>query len=520
MVSHWPLLALIALAGVLRVTFFTGLLASDDTEYASWAISILNGSFEPGASMTAMRIALDAIAAASFGLFGVSEWALGLPALVASLLTLVIVYCIAFMVDGWVAALVAGFLYAMSPLNILNSSVLLPEVPMGFFVALGVFLFLLGLRAASSHAAIALTVCSGLAIGLGYLVKEPAVLVLGAFVLMGLARFAHGGGHAWLYALPIVGFAALFAVETAAYWMSSGEPLHRFRLIAQYTVATVVRSEKQRQLQSLWLYPRSMFLVVNQVGLFFYLLCGGAALAFLKRWRTPWLIVIWLVIPFLYLQFGSTSLTSYNALPKQPRYLEALTVPAVILIGLWTAECFRSSGPLGRRLAYSALGLYAITAPLFTTVSFIDRRAIIQPIRDVAAFLISSKLQPVYATSTITNGLWFSSAGSSAVAVSRVCLGCVAGPCTPAAPARVGEVWAIPQQVHPASFPPATNCAGWRTAAEVPMTLPVTHQRMIHLLLGIFDRLPLPHAVDQEVSPLRSLLAAKYVTVNRPSKDP
>jgi len=519
-VSHWPLLALLALAGVLRVTFFTGLLASDDTAYAFRALSMLNGAFEPGASMTAMRIVLDSTAAASFGLFGVSEWTLGLPALTASLLTLVIVYCIAFMVDGRVAALVAGLLYAVSPLNVLYSSVLLPEVPMGFFVALGVFLFLLGLRAFPSRGAIAMTLGSGLAIGLGYLVKEPAALVLGAFLLMGLARLAHGDRHAWLYALPIVGFAALFAVETAAYWVSSGELLHRFRLIAHYQGTAALGSENVRRLQSLWLYPRSMFLVVNQVGLLFYLVCGGAALALLKRWRTPWLIVLWLVIPFLYLQFGSTSLTSYDALPKQPRYLEALTVPAVILIGVWAAECFRSSGLLGRRMAYAALGLYVFTAPLFTTVSFIDGRAFVQPIRDVAAFLGSSRLQPVYATSTFANGFWFWSVGSSVPEPSRVCLGCVAGPCSLAAPSRVGEVWAIPQDAPPAPLPPATDCARWRTAAEVPVTLPATHQHMIRALLAILDRLPLPRAVGREVQPLRSLLEAKYVTVNRPSEAP
>jgi 4-amino-4-deoxy-L-arabinose transferase-like glycosyltransferase len=518
--SLWPLLALLILAGVLRVIFFAGLVASDDTAYAYWAISMLNGSFEPGASMTAMRIALDAAAAVSFGLFGVSEWALGLPALTASLLTLVIIYLIAFMVGGRVAALVAGLLYAVSPLNILESSALLPEVPMGFFVALGVFLFILGLRAAPSRAAIALTLGSGLAIGVGYLVKEPAALMLGAFVLIGLARLARGDRHAWLYALPVAGFAALFTVETVLYWVSSGELLHRFRFIARFTVAAALDFEKERRAQSFWLYPRSMFFVVTQVGLLFYLLCGGAALALLKRWRTPWLVVLWLVIPFLYLQFGSTSLTSYIALPKQPRYLEALTAPAVILVGVWATECFRSSGLLGRRMAYAALGLYVFTAPLFTTVSFIDHRAVVQPIRDVATFLVSSRLQPVYATSTFTNGFWFWSVGSSAPEVSRVCVGCVAGPCSLAAPSRVGEVWAIPQDAPPAPLPAATDCARWRPAAEVPVTLPATQQDMIRVLLAILDRLPLPRAVGREVRPLRGLLEAKYVTVNQPSEAP
>jgi cytosine/adenosine deaminase-related metal-dependent hydrolase len=55
-----------------------------------------------------MRIGLDAAAAASFGAFGITELALGLPALVASLLTLIVVYVIALKLGGQTAATVTG----------------------------------------------------------------------------------------------------------------------------------------------------------------------------------------------------------------------------------------------------------------------------------------------------------------------------------------------------------------------------------------------------------------------------
>ncbi len=518
--THRPLLPLLVVAGTLRLTFFSGLVASDDTEYAGNAIAMLKGSLVFSKSMTSMRIALNAAAAATFALFGTSECTLGLPALVSSLLTLVIVYLISFMLSGRVAAVVAGLLYALCPLNILNASVLLPELPLGFFVALGVLLFLIGLRAVASRAAIAWTLGSGLSIGIGYLAKEPAALIMAAFALMSLTSLARGDRAWWVSSLPLVGFAAVFAVETAAYWVSTGEILHRFRGIAAHEVAGALNTEHKRRLQSFWLYPRSMFFVVNQVGFLYYLLAAGAALAIVKRWRTPCLIVLWLLLPLLYLEFGSTSLTSYNALPKQPRYLEAVTAPAVILIGLWTAASLRTPGLLQRRLVYVALGCYVVSAPLFTAVSFIDQQARIQPIRDVATFLSDSDLRPVYATSNFTDGLWFLSLPAAVPEVSRICHGCTAGPCTPASPSRLGEVWAATLSSHAAVFPPVSDCARWRVAAEVVARPPAAHRWIIRPILVVADRLPLPTAVTRELQPLRNLTVSRHVTVNRPSEDP
>jgi len=517
---HWPLPALLVLAGALRVLFFTGLLGSDDTAYAENAIAMLDGSFRPAEDMTTMRIALDAVAAVSFAVLGVSELSLGAPALGASLLTLAVVYTIASLLSGRLAAIIAGTLYVLSPLNILSSSALLPEVPMGLCVALAILLFLLGLRAAPIRAAVPLALLSGVAVGLGYLVKEPAALVIGAFALAGLVRIASGDRAGWLYALPICGFALVFAIETAAHFAATGEFLHRFRAIAQHQAVVGLRSEQERRLQSFWLYPRNMFFVLNQVGLLFYLLIGVGAVASVRRWRTPLLLVFWLVIPFLYLEFGSTSLTSYNALPKQPRYLEALTAPAVILLGIWLAEWFRSPGVLARRAAYGFLGLYALTSPVFTTISFVDRQATTQPIRVVASFLADSRLQPLYATSIIANGLSLRSDSSSTSQVSRVCLGCVAGPCASASRGLRGEVWAVPRAFGGAAVPPVTDCPRWRPEAEVPVPSPPIHRQAVQSILWLADRLPMPHAVQRELRPLRDLLEPRFVTVYVPSEVP
>src|SRR5512143_3942254 len=202
---HWPLLVLVFVAGALRAVFFIGLLGSEHTAYALNAIAIRRGAFVFGEDMTSMRLALNMVAAGSCGLLGVSEWALALPAFVASLVTLLVVYAIAWLIGGRVAAVLTGVLCAFAPLNILNSSSLLPEVPMALCSASSILLFLLGHRVASTRAAVPLCLISGVALGGGYLFKEPAALLTVVFAVAAALAWHRGDRRAWLYLLPIAG---------------------------------------------------------------------------------------------------------------------------------------------------------------------------------------------------------------------------------------------------------------------------------------------------------------------------
>ena len=104
-------------------------MGSDDTAYAEDAVALRDGRFVVGADMVSMRISLVSQAALAFALFGVSEWSAALPALAASLLTLVSVYAIALILYGLRAALMAAALLALLPLDIIHASTLLPTCP-------------------------------------------------------------------------------------------------------------------------------------------------------------------------------------------------------------------------------------------------------------------------------------------------------------------------------------------------------------------------------------------------------
>jgi hypothetical protein len=391
---------------------------------------------------------------------------------------------------------------------------------MGLCVALAVLLILRARRAPDVPQAIPLAAASGLLIGLGYLVKEPAALMVSVFGITGLVAVVSGDRRGWLYAAAIGGFGLIFVAETIFHLLVAGELLHRFRGIAQHQATAVLESAQERQLQSVWLYPRSMFVIVNQAGFLFYLLVGTAAFAVARRWRTPLVVALWLVILFLYLEFGSTSLTSYNALPKQPRYLEALTAPAVILLGCWLEPLLRSPGRVGRGVAYGALAVYVVTSPIFTAISFFDREATTRPIRAAAAFLAAEQLRPIAATSLIANGLsvWALYAGAPDVA--RACAGCRVGPCTggSAEPTMRGEVWAVPVGVQGGVAAPVARCAWWRRRADVSVSLPDYGTQVVRSVLWVMDRFPMPAVARRELRPVRDMLLTGFVRIHIPSE--
>ena len=514
---HWPLGLLLLLAAVLRGYFFVGILGSDDTAYALNAIGIRNGTFILAEDMTAMRLGLNAAAAGAMALLGTTEWALGLPAFIGSLLTLAIAYAIGWIVAGRPAAIITGVFFAFAPLNILTSSSLLPEVPMALFASVSVCLSLVAQRSGSTSASIGLCVLSGIALGSAYLFKEPAILMTGVFASAGAIAWYRGERRWWLYGIVLLGFAAVFLGETFVYHHTTAVWLRRFREIADYQAAAVARSEQERRLQSMWLYPRNMFFVLNQVGLLFYFLMAGWLLAVRRRWSAPpGLIVLWLVIPFLYLEFGSTSLSTYNALPKQPRYLEAMTAPAVILIGDWCARLWTSPRPGDKRVVGAAVTVFVVTSLFFTALSAVDRRAATEPIRASAGALDTAGWRLVYATPMVANAL--SVFRPADPRVERACTGCVAGPCGHREGTVAGEVWAVARGTVGLVASPSA-CARWRVAGEIPVMLPGLRRGFVRAILLGVDALPEAAApVKKELRPLRALLEPRHVVVNVPAE--
>jgi 4-amino-4-deoxy-L-arabinose transferase-like glycosyltransferase len=502
-------LAVVALG--VRLTFFTGLFGDDDTAYASAATALRDGRLAVGADLVSLRVGLLALAAGSYALLGVSEVASVMPALLASIATLFVVYGIALLLHGPSAAAIAGLLYALSPLNVLFSTTLLPELPMALAVSLAVLLVLLAERCVTSTARAALAFLGGITAGAGYLMKEPAALIVVVLALVGAPRLLRGDRTGWLYLLPLVGFGVVLLGEAICYHSHYGDLLHRFGGIARAQATATASSERERELQSWRVYPRAMFVVVNQVGLLFWWLAGFGVIAMTRRLPTPPLLLCWFALLLGYLQFGSTSLTSYHPLPKQPRYLEAVTAPTVLLLGIWIAEwARRSSSRVRLRKLAIALVPYAVTSLGFIALSHIDLRTVFRPVRETAPVLASLALRAVSATPLLADGLPLIS--SQAGPVGRPCRHCKAGPCGRAPELGAGEVWAVPITTS-GPVPAVDDCQQWRVLLHIPVHLSRPERWVISGLADIAARVPLPDSLTRR-SALQQLLETRYVTVN------
>jgi hypothetical protein len=193
-------------------------------------------------------------------------------------------------------------------------------------------------------------VISGLLIGLAYLAKEPALFIGGAMLLhMVWERRAQA---ALLFA---AGVFTVGAVEHAYYYAAHGSIFFRsqstqlWNLKEPSNIANLARDLDYLILRK---YPRLMIVPDLRFGLHsIACLIGAAAALWLKPRRWYGLVILWAVIPWIYLNFGSWSFEQYAPLPRDPRYLEFTYPPLMLLTGVVVSRALAASPAVARPVA-------------------------------------------------------------------------------------------------------------------------------------------------------------------------
>lgn len=180
------------------------------------------------------------------------------------------------------AGLLAAFLYSIYPLAIAQASRFDP-VP---FQVASVSLCLLFLTHAGGNRVrtIGAGMLAGVALGLGYLVKEDVALVVPALAVILLALRA--APRASVFGL-CAGAALVFGIESLSYWWNEGSLLYRLQRTSGAGTSTLAL-----RIGAIWdafSYPRSLFAMPYQVGLFWW--CGVPALVTAVRSPNRWLRV-------------------------------------------------------------------------------------------------------------------------------------------------------------------------------------------------------------------------------------
>lgn len=326
----WVLIAVALFAILLRAIGYDGLAVSDDMGYAHFADRIATGLFRLEHHHYAIRFGMTAPVALLYSLFGMHEWTTALYPLAASVAASVLLAAIGCRIGGPMAGLFSGLLLASLPMEALYGGMLVPEAVLQAVLLAAALLYVV----ADQRSSPLLAGLSGVAFGLAFLVKEPAVFVLAAFVLFGLLQ------RRYRLAIALAAGAAFVAgTEFALFYWATGDPFFI------HSAMKVHNAGMARWAQTLDLpyrlfkyYPRILLVPSSFVGLH-GLIATGAALYGVFRWRKPAyaLLILWAVFPYLYLNFGSSSFREFVPLPAAHRYLLVTFPPLLLLAGLGLA---------------------------------------------------------------------------------------------------------------------------------------------------------------------------------------
>lgn len=375
--SRVVLAGVVVLAIALRVGFFVGLASGDpqdDGVYYGNAMSLyrdgpqyLGRYRDLPADFLAnpidqfnVRPMVTYPIAASFVLFGPGEVQATLWAFVCSILSVLVVYRLGHVVEGGQVGALAAFLSAVYPLEIINGTRILSDVPVGFFGATALWL----LVASSGRSRPGLwCALSGASAGGAYLANGRGLVIVAAIVacasLLAVVRRASWRAPVWC----LVGFGLVFGMEAAVYGVTTGDPVLNYHIHAgaatfkylHEPVSTLdwgglqVHYTNGRPLEMLdrmsRVYPSS----TDQLGWFFYLF-GASALFCLIRRRHRVLLAFAAGL-LLYLEFGPVRVSidwaqwklHYMMVFKQERFLLMLTAPLVVMAASFLSAVGRRS---------------------------------------------------------------------------------------------------------------------------------------------------------------------------------
>ena len=347
----WILAAILALGALgVRLWCFTGLIASDDVIYAHYARALAAGRYSLEGNHLALRFGLLLPVAAAYATLGISEATTVLAPLLASVASVILVFFIARRQFGLQAGVIAAVLLASFPLSIRYGSILVPETVAELYILAAVCLYL---RACESGRLTTAT-AAGISLGVAYLTRELAFFVA-------LAVFMEAAWQRrWrlLFAVAFGSFAVVLG-EHLYYWFAAGDPLFRLHAMAAHNQRPTAMAFREhpvwrffRVLPSLMLIPSLGF------GLHSLAALALAALAtFMLNIRRTALFLLWIVLPLFYLNFGTTSLKTYVAMPVGDRYLELIYPPLFVLSGALLALVLQKKR--GRLLTAAGVGLLA-----------------------------------------------------------------------------------------------------------------------------------------------------------------
>jgi len=356
--TAFSLAAIVLLAGVLRLVYFTGLQTGDDIVYSRIAVDRLNGKSDvTNVQQTRSGFLLPLVV--SYGLFGTGEVQLLLYNLLCSTALAGAVFAIGRAMFSDLAGLLGGLVVAVHPNLVRYATECHTDTPVALWLALAV----LAVHAARlSDPGARLRVLAGLLLGWAYLHKESPI-----YMVLFFAGHWWFTRRSWRWYLPIVvPVIGVFGLEMMAFADLTGNPLARYAMIKywhsgqymaeKYTTTKAILHRQFAELPVLMFTPwygRNFTGLVNLT-----CLLGGVVLLW-KRVAGTGMILVWFFAFYLAYCFWPSSLR-----PFMPGFfLFEWTLP---VFGAPLAAMFGGGASQLRREAAAVLAAVIVVASLVT----------------------------------------------------------------------------------------------------------------------------------------------------------
>jgi len=373
------LLMILVFALALRLIFFSGADHSDSLLYYTYSDQAAKGEFKPELNHFSSRIGIIYPQALVYRIFGVNEAASNILPLIFSISGIILTFHLGKLLFNEKTGLIAAFLLSFFPLDVIFSTRLLPDFPSAFFMALCVFLFLRAEKENSRK----YYFLSGLSLGISYLMKEIAVLM----ALFFAAYVVYKKRFKKEYFLVALGFLLFVLVELLHAYSITGSPFYRHTQIESEEVAYLLETYSNYftpagMLSRLFLHWPFFMLHDIHYGIFFVFIFIAAYYSILNRKESTNILLIWIIVLMLYLNFGTLSIRDYIPIPITAKFLSIIMFPSILLLANFLSK--------DDRIVKKVFMPSALLVLLLSSIGFVymsDERLIIKEIKQSFPFV-------------------------------------------------------------------------------------------------------------------------------------
>lgn len=322
---------------ILRLIFFSGMGISDSLVYSKTAHDINEGrGIDPNSTLTlSTRLGLVLPTAFSYKLFGINDFSSAIFVLITSIASIILMFYFGKLLFNEKIGLIAAFLLSFFPLDVVYATKLASDLPSGFFMALGVYVFLYAEMKRKMKYGLDYML-SGILIGIGYMIRESALLI----ALFFIAYIIYKRRIKREYFLVPLGVLVIFIIEAFIFFNLTNYFMYRTHASQRYLAEAIIAYNYFGRLDfpiGLLHYPW-LFLTNNLLTYFYVLEAIALVYAVINKKKETYIVLIWFITLVLYLSFGSSTLTQYSPFRAVDRYTYIVTIPGILLLAFFLSE--------------------------------------------------------------------------------------------------------------------------------------------------------------------------------------